>query len=109
MQQDDQVGICTCLTISLVLLVMPAQIWRASCHRAYDVFVLKTSKRDNAKLVELNGAVSSKEMSGNPEGNTCNCKSTAESQFMLYVQHMPYTGWKTTKYVQSMSAGALRW
>jgi len=39
---------------------------RASCHRAYEVLVLKTKRRDKAKLVRLKGAVASMDRLGEP-------------------------------------------
>ena len=54
---------------------MPPQMLRASSHRAYEVFVLNTSNSDNAKAVELKGAVSSNVMPGMPAGNRLNCSA----------------------------------
>ena len=42
--------------MSLDRLVTPPQMDRASAHREYEVLVLKTSRRDKAKLVRLKGA-----------------------------------------------------
>lgn len=44
----------------------PPQMLRASCHRAYEVLVLKTKRRDKAKLVRLKGAVASMDRLGEP-------------------------------------------
>ena len=46
----------TCRVMSLDRLVTPPQMDRASAHREYEVLVLKTSRRDKAKLVRLKGA-----------------------------------------------------
>lgn len=66
-------GSYTCLTMSLERFVMPPQMVRASFQRKYEVLVLKTSNNDSAKLVELNGVVRAKVMSGAPAGSWCNC------------------------------------
>ena len=61
--------------MSLDRLVIPPQMLRASCQRAYEVLVLKTRRRDSAKLVRLNGAVASIVKPGVPRGKTPACMS----------------------------------
>jgi len=46
---------------------------RASCHRAYEVLVLNTKRRDKAKLVRLKGAVASMDRLGEPRARKPLC------------------------------------
>ena len=63
-------------------LVTPPQMLRASSQRAYDVLVRNTSKRDNAKLVELKAAGSSKVMPCQPMGSKLVCVTTENSKLL---------------------------
>ncbi len=61
----------------------PPQMLRASCHRAYEVLVLKTKRRDKAKLVRLKGAVASMDRLGAPRARKPLCTSKSMIQVRL--------------------------